>query len=236
MQRGPVGAALCAFLLAAASACGGADEGGSASETTGPDGSAGAASCAFVVRYQGELYTAWGVEIVPPAGRPLGAGVLPGCDDGHGASGDEEIELAELPGVPPGVAVLALGFPDMVLVREGLDAPAEVEALSRAPRCDPADEPIELAGPWLSVAGREPLTPYEPDAPSHVELLVETSSAPRYERAYLTVRVPLGLKPPLTEADLESSLRQGGTIALRAHCRENGGFVADEVSARPPAD
>jgi Family of unknown function (DUF6281) len=233
MHRRAAAGALAAVLLVAATACGGTDADGLAGETTGVDVSA-AASCPFLVRYQDVLYESWGVGVAPPAGPALDGAVLVECDDGSGASGGEEIEVAELPGVSPDVALVVPGFDDSVLVRQGATLPPEVEALQRAPVCDPNDAPFNLAGPWLGILGADGHTELDLKPPYDVDLFVETSSTARYERAFLTVRVPASLREPLTRADVESSLWEGGTVSTRVRCGDEGSYLAERIAAAPP--
>ena len=71
--------------------------------------------------------------------------------------------------------------------------------------------------------------------PYDVRLQVEHSSASRYERAELTIRVPLEAGRPLDRDDIRESLWQRGTIAITARCA-GGPFVAVAVRAEPPSD
>jgi hypothetical protein len=199
------------------------------------DGSAGDASCALVVRFQGAVYEGLSVEVSPSEGDSLGSGVLPACEDGHGASADEEIELAEIEGVSPDIAVSWSGRWDVVLVRRGVALPPEIDRLRRAPACEPRAAPIELSGPWDGILGADGKTEVDLEPPYDVFLVVEETSEPRYERAYLTVRVPPALGTPITRDDIRASLWEGGTIALRVRCFRDGGFVAEAVAAFPPS-
>jgi hypothetical protein len=121
-----------------------------------------------------------------------------------------------------------------VLVRDTFDGPlpAELRRLTEAPSCAAADEPILLAGPWLGIQDADG---NEVDLTSSydVELFVERTSASRYERAFLTIRVPSGIEPPLTQSDIRSSLWEGGTIELSVACRD-GRYVAESVAAHRP--
>jgi hypothetical protein len=188
-----------------------------------------------VVRYEGVLYQSQGVRVAPDEGRRVGTGVLPSCDDGHGASPEEDVELAELAGVSPNVALAWLGRTDVVLVRRGAVLPPEVERLLRAPTCDAEDAPIELTGTWLGILEADGGTELDLKPPYDVDLFVEQASAPRYERTYLTVRIRPALGEPITRADVETSLWKGGSIALRVQCADEGRYVAEEVDASPPS-
>jgi Family of unknown function (DUF6281) len=197
-------------------------------------GSAGDASCALLVRFRGAVYEGLNVEVAPSEGDSLGSGVLPACDDGHGASADEEIELAEVEGVSPDIAVSWPGRWDVVLVRRGVALPPEIEGLRKAPSCEPRDAPIELSGPWDGILGADGETELDLEPPYDVYVIVDEASEPRYERAYLTVRVPRSLGKPITRDDIRASLWEGGTIAARVHCSGDGGFAAEAVEALPP--
>lgn len=124
-----------------------------------------------------------------------------------------------------------------MLIREDVDydrLPSALARLLRAPKCDPGDAPIQLAGPWLGIIGADGHTELDMAPPYDLEINVAESSAERYERAYLTVRVPAELGRPLTRADIRSSLWEGGTISLRVSCRA-GRYLAERVEAHLPA-
>ena len=226
-----------AFVLAASSllaACGGA-------ATDGGYQASGSGSCAFIVRYDGHRYSGSSVQVEPAVeGKRLGSGTIPSCNDTGSApdeSAAETVEVAELPGVSPSVAITLVGRSDVVLLREDVDfdaLPAEVERLMRAPGCDPGDEPITLAGRWLGILGADGNTELDMMPPYDLELFVEDASPDGYERAYLTVRVPPELGQPLTHDDVRTSLWEPGTLSLTATCR-HGRFVATDVEAQPPA-
>jgi hypothetical protein len=202
-----------------------------AEETSGGASAAGAA-CALVVRYRGVLYDGRTVAVVANEGRKLGSGVLPACDDGGGDSGEEKIELAEIKGVSPRIAVVWAGQPETVFIRQGVQPPPEIERLFGPPACDPRDEPVDLSGRWLGIVGTDGTG--DPEPPYALELFVEVSSSPRYEGSFLTVSVPSSLGTPLTREDIETSLWEGGTISTRVGCAERGAYVAESVTADPP--
>ncbi|MGH3093644.1 MAG: DUF6281 family protein [Gaiellaceae bacterium] len=192
------------------------------------------ADCALLVRYQ-QTYVGYGVQVAPREGRLIGTGVLPGCDDGGGAGPDEEIELTEIEGVPPEIALAWHGQGGTVFVLEGVEQlPAEVTRLTRAPKCDSRDEPIELAGPWLGILGADGHTELDMTPPYDVDLFVRETTASRYERAFLKVRVPEELGRPLTRDDIRSSLWESGTLELTVGC-SGGRYVATRVAAYPPS-
>jgi hypothetical protein len=190
------------------------------------------ASCALVVRYRGVLYEGRTLQVVASEGRKLGSGVLPACDDGGGEYAAEKIELAEIEGVSPTIAVVWAGQPEAVFIRHGAEPPPEIELLFRPPECDPRDEPVDLSGPWLDIVGTDGTG--DPEPPYSLELFVSVSSLPRYEGAFLTVSVPASLGTPLTRADVMASLWEGGTISVSARCGEKGAYLAESVTAEPP--
>jgi hypothetical protein len=198
-----------------------------------------AGSCALTVTYQGHVYDAVGVEIAPPEGESVGLGTFPPCNDTGDLTAPEQpqgVALEELEGVSPTVAVLLSGRRDVVLVRDDVDhdaLPPGVTRLLRAPPCDPGDEPIDLAGPWLGIAEADGDTEDDLVPPYDLEMTVRESSAPRYEGAHLTIRVPSSLGRPLSREDLRSSLWEGGTISLAVGC-DGRDYVAAQVESHPP--
>lgn len=199
-------------------------------------GGEGSGDCALTVTFDGAVYEGHTVQVAPSQGKPVGTGVWPACNDSDGETEqDEEIELVELEGVSPELALVWPGFGDAVFVRRGRDFPPEVEALLRAVRCRSADEPLDLFGPWLGILGADGHTELDLQPPYDLDVLVERASAARYERAFLTVRVPVSLGKPLTRADIKSSLWRAGTVALRVRCGGKGEYVAEAVSAQPGA-
>jgi hypothetical protein len=201
--------------------------------TTRAEPGTGEASCALTVSYTGHTYLATGVEIAPPQGEVLGKGTLPGCGD----SRSEQIEVAEIPGVSPSVALVFVGRNDVVLVRDDVDGealPSEISHLLRASECDPSDVPIELDGPWLGILNARGGTEVDLVPPYDLEIYVERASSPRYERSHITVRVSPELGRPLSRDDVRSSLWRGGTISLTVACRD-GRYIARQLDAYPPA-
>lgn len=201
-------------------------------ETRDTPAVASSAACALVVVYHGNRYWEATVDVVPREAGPLGTGVIPDCNDTGGEPGPgDEIELTALEGVPPDVALLWRGRPESVLVREGFENRLPAELRRRAPTCDPADEPIRLAGPWLGLFGRGDPEDVDLTASYKVKVFAAESSAPRYERAFLVVRVPADLERPLTRADLR--WLWDGSIELTVLCRDSR-YVAESVAAEPP--
>jgi hypothetical protein len=196
------------------------------------------ASCALAILYEGHRYSAIAVEVAPPAGETLGQGTLPACNDmGGDSESSEQVEITALEGVAPSFALLWAGRNDAVFVRDDADSgalPHEISRLLRASECDSADEPIELAGPWLGILGADGDTEVDLVPPYDLEMFVENASSPRYERANVSVRVPAELGQPLSREDIHSSLLKGGTVSLTVTCRQ-GRYIAQQVDAYPPA-
>jgi hypothetical protein len=198
-------------------------------EQTGgsPPEDVGAGACVLTVEYQGNTYFERQVEVVPRKAGSLSTGVIPDCNDTGGEPGPgEEIQLTALEGVSPDVAVHWSGRPEAVLVREGLEKRLPPALRREAPTCDPAHEPVRLAGPWYGIWGRGNLEEVDLTAPYRIKLFVAESSASRYEGAFLLVSVPARLKRTLTRDDLRWLWE--GTIELTARCRD-GLYVAESV-------
>lgn len=206
----------------------------STGETSNPDGGVAAGACARAVSYRGNTYYDLGVKVVPRASGPILTGILPGCDDGGGAGAEsgEEIELAQIEGVAPEIALLWPQQPDAVFIREGFDGPLPPGLRLKPPTCEPRDEPIQLTGPWFGIFGLDGPDDLDLASPCDIKLFVRQSSVPRYERAFLVIRVPAGPERLLTRADIRSSLWEG-TIELTVTCRD-GRYVAESVTAYPP--
>lgn len=204
--------------------------------TSAGEGEGDGASCALVVEFRGKNYEGLGVKVVPQEGERLGSALLPACDEDDEPSEDEHIEVASLPGVSSNRAIVWRGRNDMVLVRKGErdHLPLGVAQLLAPPNCDPKDTPISLYGPWLGIFGPNERTEVDLLAPYDVDLLVQRASAPRYQGAFLTVRVPKSLGRPLSRRDARSSLWEGGNIEVVTTCRTRG-YVAERVRAFPPS-
>ncbi len=211
---------------------------GGSESTTSPTGREASAACAPLITYDDRRYVGAAVRVEPAPGRDLGIGTRPWCADTPDAPErpPEEIEIAEIVDVPPAIAIAVRTHSGTVYIRDDVDRerlPQELERLLQAPRCLAVDEPIELTGPWRGILGADGHTELDLVPPYDVDLFAESSSAARYARAHLTVRVPSRLGRPLDREDIERSLWEGGTISIRAHC-EDAAFVADRVDARPP--
>ncbi|MDW4908990.1 DUF6281 family protein [Streptomyces sp. ADMS] len=117
------GAMLAAAMASAACSSGssGADE--------------GAASCAYLIRYEGRTYQdVANVEFT--IGQHLGDATLPACNDTGGQDDAQEsgttLTAYEVDGISPKVAVAVGGTPEdavLVAVRSGTELPADVKKL-----------------------------------------------------------------------------------------------------------
>lgn len=191
----------------------------------------GSGSCALVVRYEDRTYAGQVVKRAPTEGRTVGTGTLPACDRGEA---DDEITVAEITGVSPDVALAWHGEPQMMLVREDVlrdGLPPELERLKEEPRCEPSDEPIHLSGPFLGILGADSHTELDMAPPYDVDVFVEETSASRYERTFLTVRVPPSLGRPLSRDEARAALH-GGTVSITATCADRR-YIAREITANP---
>jgi hypothetical protein len=187
-----------------------------------------ATSCAPLLEFEGALYMGRGVEVAPPEGQALGTGIRPACGD----TPAWPVGVSAIQGVPTDIAIMVRGEIDRVFMRE---PPRALTRLFDAPRCSPRTVPFVLEGPWLGILGADGHTEVDLEPPYDLELFVEETSAPRYARAFLTVRVPSSLGRPLTRADIRRSLWQGGTIRIGTRCGLRGRYVATSVKAFPPA-
>ena len=224
------------LCLVAAAGCGGNSDG----SVTGQSSQAAevAASCAFVVDYDGHRYQGTATPVKPVEGRLLGTVTQPGCQDTPDgpAPSTEQIEVTEIEGVSPDLAITIRGHGDSVLIRDDVDhqrLPAELARLLRVPGCDSGEEPVQISGRWRGILGADGHTELDLNPPYDVRIEVTETSVADYERAELTVRVPTTLGRPLTRKDIESSLWEGGTLKATVSCRD-GDFVASAIKAAPP--
>jgi hypothetical protein len=194
------------------------------------------AACADIVRFNGHRYTGLGIQVAPVEGAALGEAERLGCNDqGDGTMPpNEQIQVAELPGVSSDDVIVERGNDGAVYIAEDLSPlPREVEALISPPGCDPADEPLELSGPWSGILGADGNTEVDLVPPYDVFMQVRRASSPRYDRASLTIRVPVELGRPISHADVEAYLWKEGSISVSATCGD-GGYLALSVTTGPP--
>jgi Family of unknown function (DUF6281) len=130
-------------VVLAAAGCGGAPASAPAVE----------ASCANVVEWRGSRYLGHGVRLPVRTGAELEPATRLDCDDGSGASPDDEIRVARLAGVDPSVALATSDDPRVLYLREGHEietgplAPALAGALY-GPTCEP-ERPFTLEGTFI---------------------------------------------------------------------------------------
>jgi hypothetical protein len=176
------------------------------------------------------------VQVAPVEGATLGEAVRLWCDDQGGGSppSEEPIQVAELTGVSPDDVLVERGNDGAVYIADGMTPlPPEAEALTSPPGCDPADDPIDLSGPWSGILGADGNTELDLAPPYDVFMQVRQASSPRYQRASLTIRVPVELGRPISHADVEAYLWKEGSISVTATCGD-GGFIAASVTTGPP--
>jgi hypothetical protein len=188
----------------------------------------------LVLQFHGRDYEGVSVAVAPEAGRDLGDGVSPPCNDSGATPGAPgRVPLAELAGVSTKDAVLVRGRDDVVMVRRGLDPiPPEVRRLMSAPACASADVPLRLEGPWLGIIGADGKTEIDLVPPYDVDVRVRSASSDRYLRAELALRVPTELGRPITRDDIHRALWHPGIVSAQVHC-DGGRFVADEITTTP---
>jgi hypothetical protein len=226
--------ALPALIALSTTACGkGVVEAG-----PGSGAGAGAGMCAMSVEFNGQFYDGASVAVAPEQGERLGTATIPPCND-TGPSMDPEAEqqvpVAAVPGVDPAIAVMWVDRVDCVLIRRGTtDLPPELTRLQRPVACATSDGTISLAGPWLGIMAANGDIEADLVPPYDLQMMAQDASEDQYRRAFLSVRVPKGVPPPLSQEDVASSLSTGGTIRVTVHCVGDR-YVADHVQASPPA-
>jgi hypothetical protein len=189
-----------------------------------------ATSCAFIVKWKGEVYDAVGVQVSPLPGRRLGRGFSPGCP-----RGGSWIPLAELPGASPREALVMLDWDSAVLVRRSLlkhgHVPSAVKALRTPPRCENPGR-VKLFGEWLGINGPGGTTERDLKPPYRLQIHVGKASDPRYLRAFLRIDVTSRTKNRLTRRDVEEGLWRGGDMGATVRCAR-GRYVAIWLFPRP---
>jgi uncharacterized protein DUF6281 len=119
-------------LPLALAACGSASNEVSGGQTNQVSGGGAAASCAMLVEYDGHNYLGTAVEVKAVPGDSLGNGTIPPCNDTGGAGTTipaEQVEVTEVEGVPPTIAIMLAGRTDVVLVRDDVTKlPKELES------------------------------------------------------------------------------------------------------------
>jgi hypothetical protein len=156
---------------------------------------------------------------------------VPGCGDDDGY----DFQAVAIVGISQEVAFVDPGREDIVFIAEEiLSLAPELMRLRHELRCREEDAPIHLQGPWLGIIGPHDETEVDLVPPYTLEMLVEDASHPRYEETFLNIRVAAERGKQLDRHDVQSSLWQGGTLAVTAMCVE-GKYWAQTVMAAPPA-
>jgi hypothetical protein len=221
-------AVLVAALLAAGAA-------GCRSDSRSDEIADSGAYCVAALVYDGHVYSRQQIRTAVTEGRSLGSGTFPRCNDTPTAGGApaKEIEIAEIQGVSPSIAVIGRGDAGVVYVRDDVDPhslPTGIDGLIRPLRCRPEEEPIRFIAELRGIASDDPRRAFRLRAPYDLWVHVRASSTPRYERRFARVRVPVELGTPLTPADVDA-LWDGTRLSLTIHCLDSG-YVADRVALR----
>lgn len=192
---------------------------------TGSQGAGGDASCAYVVEYAGRTWSPAGSERQVAPGAVLGAGVLPGCDDGNGATEPETVEVRRIDRVDPAVAVQVDG---QVLVPWGEPLPEALREAASRPTCD-LEGPTALAGRWLGVRSSREVR-FDGDVRGPYRIDFETSD-PRvtggFATAVLTARGTTA-SVPITPDDVRRLLWRDAPSVLLTHC-DGDRFVVESL-------
>jgi hypothetical protein len=193
---------------------------------SGSTGAEGAASCADLVRYDGHRYHGHGdLHRMPATAGPAGTATRLGCDDGNGASPDEDIEVVELSDVPLDRGFLSHG---QLYVRDDLDFPEAARAWFEPVRCGDA-EPFVLTGRWLGVESSRKVR-FDGDLRPPYRLTAWVTDGPQaYVDTQVTVHADGHTDPQLGPDDVKGSLWEGGDVTAEVHC-DDGRFVADGLS------
>lgn len=196
------------------------------------DGSpGGSASCAALLEYAGHVYSGYGDLVRDPAttGR-VDDGVLPGCDDGNGATADEPAKVSELAGIPMARAVLVGG---QLYVRRDRPFPEAARIWFQRPECE-GRSAFELRGRWLTVQGPRKVR-FDGDLRAPYRLDVHVTRGPQqYVGTTVTVHADEKTDPGLGPRDVKSSLWRGGTVTAEVRC-DDGRFVAETLDSQPGA-
>jgi hypothetical protein len=191
--------------------------------------SEGSASCAARVELDGYSYNGYGGLTRDPAlsGRVVRA-LMPGCDDGNGASPDEVVKAAELSDLPLSRAVFVDGH---LYVRGNDPLPEETRAWFQPQRCETAGA-FELHGDWLAVQGPKKVR-FDGDLRPPYRLNLHVTEAPQpYVGTTIQVHATSDTDPALGPRDVRTSLWKGGTLTAQVTC-EHGRAVASALTSQP---
>ena len=125
------------LLVLACALFGGCGSDRDATPTNRSEPPAAAASCIFAIEYRGHHYVGSAVASAPPKGARLGEATQPACNDTPGAvedPADQLVDVVEIEGVRPEIAIALPGRDDVVLVRDDVDPAHLPPALARLMR------------------------------------------------------------------------------------------------------
>ncbi len=209
---------------------------GTSCASPGTTGDGGDASCAAVLDFQGRRYVGDGSlpeGSVLQAGRRLGTGVHPGCDDGNGAAATYESAVHAPPGVDQRLAVLTSG--DRLWLADEADA-AAVRAdpvlgdIRRPARCM-LDRPLTLTGDWVGVTQADPVRgDGDLRPPARMRVVVPPPSPvvpPLFAARALPVTIPRGVDVP-PQRDVVAMVQGDAPVEVTVVC-DGGRFVARSV-------
>ena len=187
-----------------------------------------AASCAAVLRVDGKDYLGiGGLRRDPPVTGEEVEAVMPGCDDTGGeAPTDETVSAQVLSEVDSDTALLYEGA---VYVREGRDAPEQLQQWRTAPKCD-TEGTFELSGTWLGAQGAHKPN-YDGDIQPPYRITMHVDDGPeQYEKAEVVVHAETETSPALDADDVKSTLWTGGTVTATVRC-DGDTFTAEALTA-----
>lgn len=121
------------------------------------------ASCASKMTFDGRGYVAHGEGLrTPRPGDMLGSGSTSACADGNGTAGGGDLEVFQVPGIEPRIAVFARDH--LWLSEDEPTAAAAVQEFERLVTCEGA-APRTISGQLTAISGPPPKVSYHVDAP-----------------------------------------------------------------------
>lgn len=190
------------------------------------DGTPPQTSCPAVMEIQGRTYEGHGEMLRKPRpGKPLGTGVIPGCDDE-----DRSVNVVELPGVDPRVAVLTNG--GVWLAESVASVPPEVAELDELVACA-GEGTGYVAGDWVAVEGPMP-TRDDGLTPPYVAVIQADEGNRVPLTRWSTVTIKVRVSTDTVGADdsrlADRALRGPERVSVVVHC-DGGSFVAESLAA-----
>lgn len=223
MIRGAAAVAVVVALAAVVSSC---------STGGGEAGSGGAGSCAALMDFQGVRYTGYGVPTrVPVAGKRLGTGTLPPCNDTGPQRATESatpVIVHRIEGVDPSRAVLTADDQLWVAGRRGEDQPL-LRAARRPVPCD-LPGPTTITGTWTGVDPTRRVR-FDGDVRPPFRMEFVTSGAAVVPQGWRSVTLrasaPRGARTP-TPAEVRALMYRAEPAAAMLHCARHR-FVLDAL-------